>query len=219
MGLFLLPFVKGVAELCHARTISSLMDPLARIFGSYPRLKLLRLFLFNDGLSVTSAEAAFRTKTPKDAARKELNVLAAAGVVRKRSVKNTVCYTANPRFPYFLPLQEFLRDTTSVDEAGIIAMLKRAGSLRLVVLSGMFSGAVESKIDLLVVGDKLDDKTLDSNVHKLEAELGRELRFACFTTEDFRYRVGVYDRLIRDVLDFPHRVLVDKIGIQQGGAS
>ena len=36
----------------------------------------------------------------------------------------------------------------------------------------------------------------------LLAELGRELRYASFTTEDFKYRVGVYDRLIRDVFDF-----------------
>jgi predicted nucleotidyltransferase len=79
----------------------------------------------------------------------------------------------------------------------------------------MFSDAVESKIDLLVVGDKLDEKVLDNSIHKLEAELGRELRFAAFTTEDFRYRVSVYDRLTRDVLDFPHRILFDKIGLQE----
>lgn len=190
------------------------MDPLARLFGSHHRLKLLRLFLFNEGLAVTVAEAAFRTKTPKDAARKELNALAAAGVIRKRAGKGGTVYAANVRFPHFAALQDFLGATTSLNEANILAALRRAGTLRLVVLSGLFSGVVESKIDLLVVGDKLDEKVLDASVHKLEAELGRELRFAAFSTEDFRYRVGVYDRLIRDVLDFPHIVLADKIGLQ-----
>ena len=54
----------------------------------------------------------------------------------------------------------------------------------------------------------------EASVRKLEAELGRELRFAAFTTEDFKYRVGVYDRLVRDVLDFPNRILLDKIGLK-----
>lgn len=190
------------------------MDPLARIFGSYARLKLLRLFLFNDGIAVSAADAAFRTKTPKDAVRKELNVLTLAGLIRKRSGKGSATYSPNARFPYFNALQEFLRATTSVDEASVAATLKRAGTLRLVVLSGMFTGAVESKVDLLVVGDKLDDKTLNACVHKLEAELGREIAFAAFSTEDFRYRLGVYDRLIRDILDFPHRIVLDKIGLR-----
>ena len=47
----------------------------------------------------------------------------------------------------------------------------------------------------------------------LEAELGREIRYASFATEDFRYRTGVYDRLLRDVFDYPHRLLIDKIGL------
>ena len=50
-------------------------------------------------------------------------------------------------------------------------------------------------------------------MHALEAELGREIRYAFFTTPDFRYRLGVYDRLLRDVFDYPHRVLLDKIGL------
>ncbi len=83
------------------------------------------------------------------------------------------------------------------------------------MLSGLFTGAVETKVDLLVVGDKLEDRPLDNGVRALEAELGRELRFASFSTEDFKYRRGVYDRLLRDIFDFPHRVLLDKIGLEQ----
>jgi hypothetical protein len=67
---------------------------------------------------------------------------------------------------------------------------------------------------LLVVGDKLDEKQLNKAVHEIESELGRELRFAHFSTEDFRYRVGVYDRLIRDIFDYPHRTIFDKIGMR-----
>jgi len=95
----------------------------------------------------------------------------------------------------------------------IIGTLKRAGTLRVVALSGLFTGVLETQIDLLVVGDNLDVRTLAKAVHNLEAELGREIRYAAFETADFRYRLGVYDRLLRDVFDYPHRLLVDRIGL------
>ena len=189
------------------------MDPLSRLFGSFVRLKLLRLFLFNDDLAFTLPDIADRAKSPKEKVRKELNALIAAGLVRKKVGKGSAQYTANRRFSHYEALQAFIRATTTLSDADIVNTLKRAGTLRLVVLSGLFTGAVETKVDLLVVGDKLDDKSLEASIRILEAELGRELRFACFSTEDFRYRRGVYDRLLRDIFDFPHRTLLDRIGL------
>ncbi len=189
------------------------MDPLSRLFGSFVRLKLLRLFLFNDDMSFTVADSAFRTKAAKDAVRKEVTGLVAAGVIRKKAGKGVAQYTANPRFPYYGALQTFIRSTTNLGDTDIVNLLKKAGALRLVVLSGLFTGAVETKADILVVGDKLDEKALDAAIRSLEAELGRELRFSVFSSEDFSYRRGVYDRLLRDIFDFPHRTLLDKIGI------
>jgi hypothetical protein len=190
------------------------MDPLAKLLGSNTLLKLLRLFLFNEAESFTVADAAARTKSPKDSARSEMNLLVSAAVIKKRAGKGGASFAANPKFPHYAALQNFMRATSMMSDADILTALKRAGTLRLVVLSGLFTAAVDTKIDLLVVGDRLDERTLEASVHKLEAELGRELRYAAFSTEEFRYRVGVYDRLIRDALDYPHKILLDKIGLK-----
>jgi len=189
------------------------MDPLAKLFGSAARLKLLRLFLFNDDTAFLSADAAFRTRIPKDAARKELTTLVATGVLRKKAGKGPLSYMADKRFRHYDALKVFLRTTTDVSDTAIIASLKKAGTVRLVVLTGLFTGALETKVDLLVVGDRLEERPLATAVHTLEAELGRELRYACFSTEQFKYRLGVYDRLLRDVFDYPNRILLDRIGL------
>jgi hypothetical protein len=47
----------------------------------------------------------------------------------------------------------------------------------------------------------------------MEAEIGKELVFASFETADFHYRLGMYDKLIRDILDYPHQKLLDKLNI------
>ncbi len=189
------------------------MDPLAKLFGSAARVKLLRLFLFNDDITFTAVDAAFRARLSKDATRKELTALTNTGIIRKKAGKSPVGYTADKRFTHYEPLKVFLRTTTEVSDDAILTNLKKAGTIRLVVLSGLFTGALESKVDVLIVGDRMEEKPLATAIHALEAELGRELRYACFPSDQFKYRLGVYDRLLRDVFDYPNRVIVDKIGL------
>jgi len=189
------------------------MDPLTRLFGSPARLKLLRLFVFNQGTALTLSEVATRSKLEQGAARRELAELTLAGFVTKRGERAKAKYQTNARLESLPALARFIRETTILRPEHIIGTLKRAGTLRVVALSGLFTGVLETQIDLLVVGDNLDVRTLAKAVHNLEAELGREIRYAAFETADFRYRLGVYDRLLRDVFDYPHRLLVDRIGL------
>jgi len=189
------------------------MDPLAKLFGSAARLKLMRLFLFNDDMTFLASDAAFRARITKDAARKELTILTSAGIIRKKTGKAPLGYMADTRFKHYEALKVFLRTTTDVSDSAIVTSFKKAGTLRLVVLSGLFTGALESKVDVLIVGDRMEEKPLATAIHALEAELGRELRYACFSSDQFKYRIGVYDRLLRDIFDYPNRVIIDKIGL------
>lgn len=189
------------------------MDALARLFCSPARLKLLRLFMFND-MAYSAKEVVFRAKVATPAVRKELSALIAMGVIRRKGQGREVKYCADRRFPYSKALVNFLRDTTIVDSQEVISVLRKAGGmLRLVVLTGIFSDSIESKIDLLIVGDRLDEHSIVSAVRIIEADIGREIRYTVFSTEDFRYRFGVYDRLLRDIFDYAHQVILDKIGV------
>lgn len=189
------------------------MKLLAKLFGSPARLKMLRLFMFNQGTTFDIDTIVARTKLSKEVVRGELADLLAASFLRKKGARAATRYQMNPRFEHREALDTFIRETTSIRPQAIIAALRKAGTLRLVLLSGHFTGILESQVDLLVVGDHLNERALASAVHALEAELGREIRYAFFPTADFRYRLGVYDRLLRDIFDYPHRLLVDKIGL------
>ncbi|MBI3572485.1 hypothetical protein HY091_03075 [Candidatus Kaiserbacteria bacterium] len=188
------------------------MGSLTRIFGSSARLRLLRLFLLNQATPLTLAEAALRAKLSRSATLSALADLTAAGLLRKRRGK-PLRYQINPRFEHLAALDVFIRQTSNLQNADVVRIVRKAGSLRLVVLSGFFTGALDPQIDLLVVGEHLNDRALASAVATLEAEIGREIRYAAFSTADFRYRMGVYDRLLRDVFDYPHRLLLAKIAL------
>lgn len=200
-------------RLLRRTSTLAVMDSISKIFGSAARLKTLRLFVFNKDTSFTIAEVAERAKIANEVARSEINDLVAADLLRKKGAMTPIHFQINQRFEHLSALETFIRDTTNVRPENLVKSLRKAGALRLVVLSGLFSSVLEPQIDILVVGDHLDERILATSVRSLEAELGREIRYASFATPDFRYRRGVYDRLLRDVFDYPHRVLIDKIGL------
>ena len=70
-----------------------------------------------------------------------------------------------------------------------------------------------SHADLLVVGDKIKSAKFDRFLKELEAEVGREINCALMTTKEFYYRYNMYDRFVRDILDFKHEKLINKLKI------
>ena len=69
----------------------------------------------------------------------------------------------------------------------------------------------ESKLDLLLAGDALDKNKIDEFIKKLEADFGTEIRYAVFESEEFRYRVNMFDRLIKDFWKRPHEKIIERI--------
>ena len=186
-------------------------DPLIKLFGSHARLKLLRLFLFNPSKSFTAAEAAARSRVTSPETRRELLNLVAAGLLRRARTKLTR-YELNEKFPYLQALKHLLLNTARRGET-VPERLRSAGGIKLIILTGVFVGDVEGSFDMLIAGDRIRENALREKMKGLEAELGRELRYALLSTADFLYRLNMNDKLVRDVMDYPHRIVYDRLDI------
>lgn len=182
---------------------------IAHIFGSEAKVKVMRLFVMNPGAIFTAKTICDRVKEGSKKVRKELSALEKAGLIKRRARG----FVLDHEYRYLPALEHFLLEAVAVSEKDIVKRLSKAGTMRLVLASGVFRHDPEARVDLLVVGDRLKQRKLISAISALEAELGRELRYAAFETPDFKYRLGVYDKLIRDILDYPHVKLLDKVGI------
>ena len=121
------------------------------------------------------------------------------------SIKNR---PTSASFKYASELEELLINSDTLDKQAVANSLKRAGRVKLVLISGVFIKNKDSRVDLLIVGDNIKKRKIDEEIHKLEAEIGKELIYAIFNTKDFVYRLNMYDKLVRDILDFPHEVLL-----------
>ena len=206
------------------------MDILEKLFGSPARVKILRLFLFNEGVNFENTSIAKRARVSTTAVRTETLMMEKIGLikrrtfytevtqgkgVRKKVVKKKVRgWTLDTKFTYLPALRNFLLTATPIKENQIVKKLAVAGRPKLVVIAGAFIQDFDGNIDLLVVGDGMSEAKLESAVRGIESEVGTEIRFALFTTEDFGYRMNIYDKLLRDVFDYPHHTILNKLGSQ-----
>lgn len=183
---------------------------IAHIFGSEGKVKIMRLFIFNPTLAFTVAETATRAKVSPGATRREINNLVKAGLLKKRGK----AYTLNRSYKYLPALGHFLIDANPLSEKEIVRRISTAGTIKLILTSGIFLRNPDARVDILVVGDNIKHGKLLSVMSAIEAELGKELRYAVFETSDFQYRMGIYDKLIRDILDARHEKILNKLGLE-----
>lgn len=183
------------------------MEILEKILGSSARVKVMRLFLLNKGKGFQSKDIAKRSRVSPDIVRRELRLLASINFIRKRSKISQEWYF-NSLFKYAGELEDLLVRSDTLNKQELLNNFKNVGRVKLLVISGVFIKNATSRVDLLIVGDKMKRNQIEEGVRKLEAEIGAELTYAIFNTQEFIYRLNMYDKLVRDILDFPHEVLL-----------
>ena len=189
------------------------METLSKLFGSEAKVKIMRLFLFNPDHTFDTGDIAERAKVDIARVRKEMNILDKMGLVKTRTnARGGKGYVLNQQFSYLAPLQNFLINVEPLHPKEIVKKISKLGSIKLVLVAGVFIQEPESRADLLIVGDHVKKGSLEHTIKTLESEIGKELRYAYFTTDDFQYRLSMCDKLTRDILDYPHKKILNKLG-------
>lgn len=205
------------------------MESLGKIFGSALRVKIMRLFLFNESYSFDIDDVVMRSLVKKTDARKELVMLTKIGFIKKKSFTKKIekpsrkkdakpefkkikanGWVLNKKFNLNKPLQKLLLDSELIKESDIVKRIKKSGSIKLLVLSGLFIKDKGRKLDMLIVGEKIKKDILEKEISIVESEIGHEIRYAFFTLEEFLYRISMYDKLVRDVMEYEHTIIFDK---------
>jgi hypothetical protein len=202
------------------------MDILANLFSSDPIVKIMRLFLMNQEEAFSISEIADRTLSKEPSVKRELEILDEIGLTKsktattetvnasgKKTKKKVKVWEIDKTFHYLEPLYSLLIEYDTLRQNDVVAKFRPAGKIKLLVVGGVFIKDPESRADLLVVGDNLNKKKLENAVKFFEAQLGKELQYAIFDTEEFVYRRDMYDKLLCDIFDGEHEVLVDSPGL------
>jgi hypothetical protein len=202
-------------------------DFLISLIGNAARARVLRVFVFSQNEALLLPLIAKRTGASPRVALKEIKFLEKLGIVKKGKFSITLgngsrkiivdkgkqkedAWVLNQEFKHVAALSKFVHEVSPLHYESILEALKHSGKIATIVLSGTFMGDPSRPADLLVAADGLNEQRLEAAVKGLEPRFGREIRYAAFSTPEFRYRLTIQDRLIRDTLDYPHLVLLDK---------
>ena len=125
------------------------METLEKLFGSAARIKIMRLFIFNSESAFDSKTIAKKTRVKSDTVRREISLLTGSGLIKKRPNG----YALNQGFELLQPLQHLLTFNGPISSEELIKRVGKAGQVKLVVISGIFTEQWDGRVDLLIVGN------------------------------------------------------------------
>ena len=192
---------------------------LENLFDSRARVRLLRFLFRNSDQSFTVKELVDRLQEDRQTVKKEVERFNEIGLLNK--MKNGKSsgqehFVLNGEFQFIHELRGLILKSSPAEKEEITSRLNKIGRIKLAVVAGSFldwENPQNTPTDLLVVTDDLDRRKFGNFLKYLEAETGGEIRFVVMEKEEFTYRLSMFDRFVRVLLEGPHEKLINKLGI------
>lgn len=185
---------------------------LDQLFESSVKVQIMKLFFRNPTEGLLLKEAVKRLRIDLMRIRPEMKRLEKIGLLRTKQISpRKQLFFVNPNFDFFGELRGLILKSSPVSKENMLKKIRRLGRIKVVLLSGIFIGNNTSKADLLIVGDNINQKKLNTLIRKLESEAGTGINCVAISTKEFNYRYDMYDRFIRDLLDERNEFLINKL--------
>ena len=194
---------------------------LEQLFDSPIKVRLRRLFLRNSDELFSLPEVALRIQAKPRAIKKQIEGLVKIDFLNKKRLKKKnklqkkpgIYYFVNPQFDFYSELRTLVLKSSPASLEKINKYLKRLGRVKLAIIAGVFLNNEDSRIDLFIVGDAINTRRLNNFLKNLEAEVGKPIDYSVLATDEFNYRFGMFDRFILDILEKPHKKLINKLRV------
>lgn len=188
--------------------------PLEQLFESPIKTQVMKLFFRNPESNFLLKEAARIMRVNLIALKKEMKRLEKIGLFRSRKISpRKEVFAINPNFDFFNELKELILKASPISKEKMLKAIRGLGKIKLVLLSGLFMGNETSRADLLIVGNNINQRKLNTFIRNLEAEAGTDVSCVVMNTEEFNYRYDMYDRFVRDLLNEKCEFLVNRLKI------
>lgn len=199
---------------------------LEKLFGSNARVKILKLFLLNSADKFYIRQLSRDLKLQLNSVRRELDNLEKFGILtsdiknekdgnlekKEESGQEKKYFRANPDFILFDEIKALIVKAQILYEKDFVKNLNSIGKVKLLVLTGIFVNNTNALIDILIVG-KINKIRLVKLIKGLEVDLGKEINFTVFDSQEFKYRRDVTDIFLYGILDGRKLVVIDEIGL------
>ncbi|MBI4050854.1 MAG: hypothetical protein HY396_02675 [Candidatus Doudnabacteria bacterium] len=185
---------------------------LENLLNSKLKKRLLAIFFGYPARSFTADELRRMTESQTSNVQVALRELIKADVVSLSSRRQKRIFRINSHFRLHDELKDLINDfETQVPGDEVVKILKRFAAAKLVILSGVFTFQPQLPADILIVGEGINSLRLSQIISEIEKIVGQEVNYTVMEPSEYLYRKMMSDRLVRDILDYPHLVLVDHL--------
>ncbi|MFA5070546.1 MAG: winged helix-turn-helix domain-containing protein [Patescibacteria group bacterium] len=183
---------------------------LEHLFGSRTRVKLLSLFLVNEDKPYFIREIGRKIKEHINSTRRELSNLEKIGLVRSFGQRRKKYYQVNKDFLLYSELKSLIFKSQVFLEKGFLNKVSRVGRVKLLILTGFFTGLDDALTDILVVGS-VNRRKMKKLIKDFQKNLDREIHYTVMSKKEFDYRNNLTDRFLYHILESRKITVVDKL--------
>jgi hypothetical protein len=171
---------------------------------------LLALLLISPVRSFSAKELAKRLHTSERVLKYVLPEFVEDSILKQFYRGKEKLYIINTKHKLLPEIRASLVKNQRPYEDELFAAIGKLGEIKAAFLSGVFTGQPQLPVDLLLVG-KVSLKKLDTFLNQCKAMMGIDINYSIMTPDEFRIRSNTFDRFIKDIFDYPHLVVIDKI--------
>jgi hypothetical protein len=181
------------------------------IFGNEEKVRVIKYLLLREGEKVNSEEMRkFLKISKKSLMKKEIKNLAKIGFIEIHGKYLKV----NSFFQFNEILKKFILSPSQQYKEKIVKYIYKTGTIKLLVFSGLLAGDNNfSDVDILIVGERINEKKLNNIIEEMEANLGKEINYLILSKKDFEYRYSMFDGLVRGIFERKNEILIGKINL------
>lgn len=184
-----------------------MFQELSKLFDNPLRIKLIKFFALQPEHEFALPTVASQLGGSRDRVREELAALKRLKIVKSTRAPGGVRYLWNHDYPGAFAIQNFIIEATTPSDTTVLKAFKPL-SPHLVVVAGALADETRGLIDLLVVTKRTQDPRIGKAVKKLEAITAVPIRYAVLEIGEYLARREGFDRMMRDIFDFRHRVVI-----------
>lgn len=176
---------------------------LEKIFTSKARVKILEQVLLNPDSEYHIRELSRIVGVSPIYVQKELKNLQSIGLLKSRRDGNMVLYRLERASSIWDDLKRIFLKTESIGQVIREGLDGDKKEIKYAVIYGSVAKGTEmatSDVDMLVIGDGVDDDSLLSSIAKIEKQIGREINISTWTEKEFKKKSNEKIPLLKEIL-------------------
>lgn len=187
---------------------------LSQLFGSEARVKILNTFLTKPDGQYYLRQLARDLELQVNSVRRELINLEQLGLIipveSETKSKEKKYYAVSRDFLLFNEIKSLFVKAQLLSTKDFAENVQKICTPKLLILTGFFTGNLDSKTDLLIVG-KINKEKLVKLVKELEDSVGREINYTIMDEKEFIYRQEILDVFLNKLMEGKKLIITDTL--------